>query len=117
VEYFLDVHTARAIGVSDSGEINGIQRDLDLAPLAQRNKDKFELRIRNCLRDRFKPPPLGKVNISFEELPKGTVCRVDVQKASEIMHLDNEVYVRDGNKTEKLEGHTLTSWIQQRTNQ
>ncbi|MFX0201312.1 MAG: Eco57I restriction-modification methylase domain-containing protein [Candidatus Hodarchaeota archaeon] len=101
------------IGISDSGEVKGLQRDFRC--MGRIDRDRFELHIRNYLRDRFAPTPVGKVNISFEELAEGTVCRVDVQACEEIIHLDDEVYVRDGNRTQKLEGRALTEWIQRRT--
>lgn len=102
------------IGVHDSGKIEGIERDLSI--MKHSNNDKFELKIRSCLKDRFKPQPIGKVNISFEKFTEGMICRVDVQTSKEIVHLDNEVYVRDGNTTQKLEGQSLTDWVQQKSN-
>ncbi len=102
------------IGVDDSGKIIGIERDLNLMKAG--NADRFEQKIRNCLKDRFKPQPIGKIEISFEKFNERTVCCVDVQKSKEIIHLDGEVYVRDGNTTQKLEGRALTDWIQQRKN-
>lgn len=101
------------IGVSDSGEVKGLNRDF--AIMQRGNIDKFEQKIRNCLRDRLSPSPIGKVNVLFEEMSEGTVCRIDVQKSNEVIHLDDEVYVRDGNRTQKLEGSALTNWIQQKT--
>jgi hypothetical protein len=103
------------IGVSDSGQLEGLQRDFSLLPAAQRNNDKFELRIRNYLQGRFQPSPIGKIKISFEKLEEKTICKVDVEKSREIHHLDGEVYVREGNKTQKLEGRDLTDWIQERS--
>jgi len=100
------------IGVDDLGKIRGVERDLSI--IKRGNNDRFEQKIRNCLKDRFKPQPIGKVNISFERFMEGTVCRVDVQTSKEIVHLDNEVYVRDGNTTQKLEGRPLTDWVQER---
>jgi len=102
------------IGVDNLGKIRGIKRDLSI--MKHGNNDRFEQKIRNCLKDRFKPQPIGKVNISFEKFTEGMICRVDVQTSREIVHLDNEVYVRDGNTTQKLEGQSLTDWIQQRSN-
>jgi len=102
------------IGVNDAGEIKGIQRDLRY--MGRINYDRYEQLIRNYLRDRFEPSPIGKVSISFEELQEGTVCRVDVSVSEEIVHLDGEIYVRDGNKTQKLEGRDRTEWIRQRGN-
>lgn len=100
------------IGVDDSGKIKGIGRDLSI--MKDGNNDKFQLKIRNCLKDRFQPQPISKVNISFEKFPEGTICRVDVQASEDIIHLDNRVYVREGNTTQLLDGRTLTDWIQQR---
>ncbi len=100
------------IGVNDSGEIKGIERDL--STLKHRNNDRFEQKIRNCLKDRFTPQPIGKVSISFEKFAEGTICRVDVSANKEIIRLNDCVYVRDGNTTQKPEGADLDYWIQQR---
>jgi predicted RNA-binding protein with RPS1 domain len=102
------------IGVNDSGKIIGIERDL--STMRHKNNDRLEQRIRNCLKDRFSPQPIGKVNISFEKFTEGTICRVDVLPNKEIIHLDDDLYVRDGNTTRKLEGRDLTDWIQERNN-
>ncbi|MGD0077962.1 MAG: ATP-binding protein [Sedimentisphaerales bacterium] len=108
------------IGVNDSGEIKGIERDL--STMKHGTSDRFEQRIRNCIRDRFSPQPIGKVKISFEEFTEGTIgkftevtiCCVNVPANKDVIHLDDYVYVRDGNTTQKLEGRNLTDWIQQR---
>ncbi|TKJ41175.1 hypothetical protein CEE37_05790 [candidate division LCP-89 bacterium B3_LCP] len=104
------------IGVSDSGEIKGLDRDLQFCK--HNNLDGFELKLRDLVgSSRFSPNPLGMVNISFEELPEGTVCRVDVEPLArpEVQHFDNNIYVRDGNRTIKLEGPTLTKWVKERS--
>jgi hypothetical protein len=104
------------IGVADSGDIKGLQRDLALFGKANANYDKLELKLRNLFRDRLDPNPLGRVKVSFEHLPEGDVCRVDVKPQADITHVDGkEVYVRVGNRTEKLEGAALTRWIRERS--
>lgn len=100
------------IGVDNSGKIVGIEPYLNT--MEQGNNDTFEQQIRNCLRDRFEPYPIGKVKVSFEKFMEGTVCRIDVQADKEPVNLDNEVYVRDGNTTQLLKGRRLTDWIQRR---
>jgi predicted HTH transcriptional regulator len=100
------------IGVNDSGEIKGIERDL--STMKHSNNDRFEQKIRSCMRDRFSPHPIGKAKVSFEKFTKGIICCIDVPANKDVIHLDGYVYVRDGNTTQKLEGRDLTDWIQQR---
>ena len=106
------------IGVHDSGEIKGIDRDIRASGRG-RNRDSFELKLRNVLsgdNSRFAPIALGHCQISYEELAEGTICKVYVtpMPREEIAHLDGDVFVRDGNRTIQLTGPDLTRWIQQR---
>jgi Schlafen, AlbA_2 len=102
------------IGVRDNGDVTGIERDLK--SVQRKNCDGFELKLRNLIRNRFTPVPLGKVKVNFDKRAKGTVCRVDVTpvRSHQIIHMDDELYIRDGNTTVKLTGKDLTDWIQQR---
>jgi predicted HTH transcriptional regulator len=107
---------ALLIGVDDSGEIKGLDRDFKFCK--KHDRDGLEQKLRDLLNTRFTPPPLGLVDVSFEQLPTGHVCRVDIKRSDSITHLDGkEVYIRDGNTTRKLEGPALTSWIQERMRQ
>jgi hypothetical protein len=107
------------IGVSDAGEIKGLERDF--AVLGRNaDEDRFELKIRNSItgqNSRFVPAATGNVRISFETIDEKTICRVDVTplQPEHILHFDNDIYVRDGNQTLKLEGPDLTDWIRRRT--
>ena len=102
------------IGVRDNGDVTGVERDLTY--VQKKNNDGFELKLRDLIKNRFAPFPSGKVKVAFEKLERKTVCRIDVNPVSlsQIIHLDNEVYIREGNTTIKLTGRALTDWIQQR---
>ena len=101
------------IGVSDSGEIKGLEKDFRLC--SKHDEDGLEQKLRSLLRDRFEPDPLGKVNIQFEHVSDGVVCRIDIQPSHDVVYLDGkDVYVRDGNTSRKLEGPTLVNWIRER---
>jgi len=100
------------IGVSDNGEIKGLARDFNLCN--RHNQDGFQQKLRSLLQTHFQPPPIGKVDIRFESLQEGIVCQVDVQASQDVIHLDNKVFVRDGNTTRELVGPTLTKWIKER---
>jgi len=97
------------IGVSDPGEIKGLKRDLRFCN--RNNTDGLEQKIRSLLSDRFDPVPYGLVEVSFETLSDGNVCCVRVTRSSSVIHLDKDVYIRDGNTTRKLDGRALTEWI------
>ena len=102
------------IGVSDTGEVKGIARDLQF--VRGNNCDGFEQKLRSLLNDHFDPSPFGNIEITFEELQEGTVCQIKVEQSSDPVAFDKEFYIRDGNGTRKLEGRALTDWIQQRGN-
>ena len=100
------------IGVSDSGEVKGIARDLQL--VRGHNLDGYEQKLRSLLNDRFDPSPRQNVEIIFEELSEDTICQVKVQKLTEPVAFDNDFYIRDGNGTRKLEGRELADWLRRR---
>jgi type I restriction-modification system DNA methylase subunit len=102
------------IGVSNSCEIKGIQRDLKHCN--RNDTDGFEKKLRESLSSRCKHQPLNEVAFTFVSLPEGIVARVDVQPISKeiIVYLDDEVYVRNGNHTVKLTGRMLLDWVENR---
>lgn len=105
------------IGVSDSSEIMGIERDKKA--MGRADNDRFQLKIRDTIsgqNSRFTPAVLGNVKISFKGINEMVICRIDVQPlpASEIQHFDRKVYFRDGNRTIELTGPDLTNWIKRR---
>ncbi len=100
------------IGVSDSGDIKGLELDFKLCK--KPNVDSFELKLHDLIKSRLQASP-GKIKISFEPLPEGDVCRIDVEPNSGVIFVDGkEVYIRVGNRTEKLEGAALIEWSQGR---
>ncbi len=102
------------IGVSDNSEIKGL--DMDYQKCKKQDADGFELKLRDLLKERFRPHPLGNVSVEFAAFDSIEVCKVQVARSDEIVHLDKgDVFVRDGNKTLKLEGPELTRWVQKRT--
>lgn len=101
------------IGVSDSGEIRGLEKDYKLCN--KHDKDGFEQKIRSLLVNRIIPQPIGKVKINFENLENLQMCVINVDKSKDVVHLDGkDIYIRDGNTTRKLEGIVLTNWIKER---
>lgn len=98
------------IGVSNAGEIKGIAPDL--AHCNRRDTDGFEQKLRQLLDEHLQPPPHSRISVAFETMPEGgMVCRVDVPALPGITYVDGaEVYVRDGNRSPRLEGRNLVEW-------
>ena len=102
------------IGVSDSGEIIGLEKDYKLCN--KHDKDGLEQKIHSLVASRFVTQPIGKIKVSFEQLEDKQVCVISVEKSKEIIHLDGkDVYVREGNTSRKLEGPSLTAWAKARS--
>lgn len=97
------------IGVSDSKVIKGIDRDCKFCQ--NKNRDGFELRLRELISNKLIPLPLGYINIEFEYFSKGIICAIKVKPCETVIHLDNKVFLRDGNRTISLEGIDLTTWL------
>lgn len=65
------------IGVTDAGEIFGIETDLKTLGKKQ-DRDGFALWLNGVLDNLLGPTAAASVRISFEDLAGGTICRVDV---------------------------------------
>jgi len=100
------------IGVSDDGKTKGLERDFVFCK--NRNEDGFELKLRDLLKTRLRPNPIGLVQIGFETLDEDIVCKVDIDPSNNIVYVKNAIWVRDGNRKLKLEGRDLVEWLQRK---
>lgn len=102
------------IGVANNLQITGLAPDL--AHVNRNNLDGFQDKLRSLMADKLGPPLIGKVQITFEPMPEGAVCKINVPAVPkrDIVHLDNEVHIRDSSGARKLEGPALVHWIQER---
>ena len=103
------------IGVADDGSIKGLDSDLKFF---KNGLDGFELKLHDLITDQIKPSPVEKIDICFPILDEKNICRIDVRpsKGRGVYHLNNDVYIRQGNRTKQLEGINLTNWIKGRKN-
>ncbi len=104
------------IGVSDTLEIKGMERDYVYGEA--QNKDLFQNQLRQFLEQKIKPFPLphNQVSVEFITLPKGEICQINVKPLdkSEIAYLDQKVFIRDGNRSKELKDEPLEYWKQKR---
>ena len=94
------------LGVADSGEIVGIEKDIKTLGSKQ-SRDGFELWLAGLLDNMLGPTATTYVSISFEEFAERTVCRVDVRPGKKPTFVrgskgEADLYVRRHNATRLL---------------
>ena len=108
------------IGVTDSGEIYGIETDLKTLGKKQ-NPDGFALWLNGLLDNRLGPVATASAKFQFENLPDGTVCRVDVSPGTAPTFVKGKkgeanFYVRLNNATRLLNTAEALDYVQTRWN-
>lgn len=101
------------IGVKDDGSVTGLADDLKFF---KNGLDGFELKLHDLITDQIKPSPTEKIEICFLGIEDQSICRIDVKssRGKGVFHLNNDVYIRQGNRTKQLEGINLTEWVMHR---
>ncbi|MBS1713656.1 MAG: ATP-binding protein [Armatimonadetes bacterium] len=107
------------IGVSDDGTVTGIEEEL--ATLSDADpRDVFEGRIREALKNHVEPLPLHLVELRFIKEQSKEVIRIDVLPSPGITYfvrkgpdgrLQEDVCVRDGNRTLSLSGRARDQFV------
>lgn len=104
------------IGVDDEHNILGLEDDYALVNL--KDKDRFELHLKNILRSRLKADNeyiARKINISFETIEDKDICIVEVESGDKPIFTKDEIfYLRDGNDTIKLKPSEVHEYISKR---
>ncbi len=104
------------IGVDDDNQILGLEDDFQKAGL--KDKDRFELHLKNLLRDRLKigsEYTARKVKVSFKEIEGKDICVVEVEKGDKpIFTSEDKFFIRDGNNTRELPASEIHNYISER---
>lgn len=87
------------IGVADDGKIVGLAPDIALLTTNKRNRDGFNLKLQQLVRENLKPKLTGRITVRFEAEAGRDVCIVDVRRQQETTYLGDRIYVRDGPQT------------------
>lgn len=89
------------IGVSDDGEIYGLEKDLRL--INGHSLDKFELLLTRVIMDKIGTEYTPFIQIAFEPVDEKTICLVDVKPAPKPIFVEGQkFYMRSGNATREL---------------
>ncbi|AKQ43211.2 ATPase AAA [Aurantiacibacter atlanticus] len=104
------------IGVEDSGEIAGIEADLQT--LKHANPDGFERLLMDVAKDGLGGNSCALIHCRFHQLSEQTVCRVIIEKSLDpIYFTDNGVarfMLRAGNSTRELDVREAHAHLHQR---
>jgi len=110
------------IGVDDDGNVVGLEPDY--AALGGVDRDKFEIHLRNLLKQEFGPGFVAAaIAVSFEEIADQEICRVVVSPASDpvivkVRSKDGLVtekfYVRSGNSSQEIPVSELKAYWSRR---
>lgn len=106
------------IGVTDKGEVFGIEKDLKTLGSKQ-NLDGFQLWLTNLLDNALGPTAVANVELSLESFPEGTVCRVDVLPGKSPTFVrggkgEADLYVRLNNSTRLLNTADALEYVRSR---
>jgi len=110
------------IGVSDSGEILGLEGDY--LSLGGANRDKFELHLRNLLNGAFGAAFVSsKLKVMFPAIGEVEICQVDIQPSAKPFVLtvkdkngvgQEKFYVRSGNSSQELSLAEMPPYLAER---
>ena len=106
------------IGVSDTGEVTGIEADLKTFGKRQ-NTDGFAVWLNTLLDNKLGLSAAAAAEFRFEPFPTGTVCRVDVTAGAEPTFVtgstgDADLYVRLNNATRLLNTAEALNYVRTR---
>lgn len=90
------------IGVRDNGEIIGLTNDYLVADKKKKNRDGYELFLRNSINKNLGTDITRFYNIAFHTIEGKDVCQVTVSSTTRAVYYKDELYVRNGNQTSKL---------------
>jgi len=110
------------IGVSDDGEVLGLEADY--LSLGGANRDKFELLLRNLLSSAFGAAFVSsKLKVLFPAVGEVEICQVDIQPAAKPFVLNvkdkngvgqEKFYVRSGNSSQELSLAEMPPYLAER---
>jgi|SRR3989344_951593 len=105
------------IGVSDSGEVTGLQRDYETLP--KKNRDGFENHLSMLIRTMIGLPFAKYISVKFEKINDMDVCTVSVGESHKPAYLHNsnqkeDFFVRVGNSTQPFSMSETEEYIKTR---
>ena len=101
------------LGVHDNGTLIGLAPDYDMCK--KPDKDGFENKLTDLIKTRLKPL-ITDLEVKVIAIDGVEVCQLTIPPGPPT-YLDNELFIRLGNSTEKLSGRDLEDWLRSRGGQ
>jgi len=102
------------IGVSDNGDIKGLQEDLSFTPNV-RTLDQYQNYIQSLIASYFSKEVNALIDYYFHKSGKNDYLEIIVPKFDKPVSYKNEFYQRQGVQTRILKGSDLTDFILRKT--
>lgn len=110
------------IGVTDEGDILGLESDYNT--LREANKDHFELHLRNLINNAF-GKEFGAIylNVRFPIVNDMEICEIDIKASKKPLYCEivdknglsqKKFYIRSGNSSQELDIEETASYIKKR---
>jgi hypothetical protein len=101
------------LGVTDKGKIIGIADDLQHADPKKKNRDGYELFLRNSISGKLGTIQSSSCKISFHKIDNLEVCRIFVPASPAPVYLDGDLIIRDGTSSRQLNAQGASTYISQ----
>lgn len=110
------------IGVDDSGQILGLERDY--ASMEGGDRDKFELHLQNLLKQSFGVSfASSRIKVKFPSIEGHDVCQIEILPANQLVTLKmtdkngqvvERIFVRTGNASQELPVSEVHDYVKER---
>jgi predicted HTH transcriptional regulator len=110
------------IGVTDSGEIEGLH--FDYSTISNGDKDKFEIHLRNLINSSYGVEfATNNLKVTFPEIDEKEICLVEIKPGYKPIYTDTtdsngnkskKFYVRSGNSSQEIGLNEVSEYVSKR---
>jgi hypothetical protein len=101
------------LGVTDTGQLVGVADDMRHADSKKKNRDGYELFLRNSIGGKLGTIQSSNCKITFHSIGNLEVCRILVPAATTPVYLEGNLIVRDGSSSRQLNAQEAANYIAQ----
>src|SRR5262249_21393894 len=98
---------------TDTGKVVGIANDIQHADPKKKNRDGYELFLRNSISGKLGTLHSSGCKITFHKIENHEVCRILVPAAGAPVSLDGNLIIRDGTSSRSLNAREAADYISQ----